>query len=365
MKSDNDYLNRCVRLARKGASYVSPNPLVAAIIVSNNKIIAEGYHHKYGDIHAEVDALSKLKKIPNDAVLYCNLEPCSHNDENKINPPCTKAIFDSGIKKVVIGMIDPNPLVSGNGVTELKSKNIEVIVLNHLKSQELNRHFSYHISKKLPYVKLKIAQSLDAKITDAYNQSKWISSEESRKQVHKDRSLFDAVLSTARTVNKDDAELTVRLIKGRNPKRIILDKHAELNFDSKLSMTSQAIETILITGSNIDTKYIENAKKKACKILSMPGNNGENFNLKELLKEIYSLKIASLYVEAGQSLSSQFIEENLVQEIEFHLAPILLGQGLNSLDFKQMIALNNAIRLRKTEVKKNKNDIIIRGFLDV
>ena len=218
--SDEKYIKRTLKLANKGIGKVSPNPLVGCAIVKNGKIISEGYHEQFGDDHAEVVALKKADEDAKDATLYVNLEPCCHYGKT---PPCTDAIIKAGIKKVVIGMIDPNPLVSSGGIKILKKHNIEVKAgIEDKACRHLNRAFIKHISTKLPYVTIKIAQSLDGRVATKTGHSKWITSKKARKETHRLRSENDAILVGISTVLADNPQLTVRHTHGKNPVFILV-----------------------------------------------------------------------------------------------------------------------------------------------
>ena len=215
--TDESYIKLAIEIAKKGRGNVSPNPLVGCIIVKDERIIGAGYHEKYGENHAEINAINSAKESIEGSTLFVNLEPCSHQG---LTPPCVDKIIENKIKRVVIGTLDMNPLVCGNGIKKLKAAGIDVkagILENECTA--LNKFFFKHITKKIPYVTLKIAQTLDGKIADRKGDSKWISSLLSRRYVHELRSKYDAVLIGLGTVLKDNPSLTVRLTEGRNPRK--------------------------------------------------------------------------------------------------------------------------------------------------
>jgi diaminohydroxyphosphoribosylaminopyrimidine deaminase/5-amino-6-(5-phosphoribosylamino)uracil reductase len=230
---DEEYLNRCFELAAKGTGTVTPNPLVGAVLVKNGKVIGEGYHKKYGDVHAEVDALNNSRGDASAATLYCNLEPCCHT--NKQTQPCVPLIIKKGIKKVVISNLDPNPDVNGEGVKQLLEAGIEVII-DQLKNEgkELNKFYYKHTTSNVPYITLKIAQSTDGKISKSKNEQTWLTGEESNRFVHQQRATYDAVLVGANTVAVDDPQLNVRNVDGGNPKRIILDGKLSIDLNATI-----------------------------------------------------------------------------------------------------------------------------------
>ena len=220
----NDYyfLRQCFTLAKKAKGFVSPNPLVGAILVKKGKVIGRGYHKRYGSDHAEVNALKNAKEGVAGSTLYCNFEPCCHT--KKQTPPCVPLIIQKKIKRVVISNFDPNKEVNGKGVKQLREAGVEVITdILEDEGKDLNKFYFKYVSEKLPYITLKIAQSIDGKISEAKDKQTWLTGKESINYVHKLRSEYDAVLVGAGTIRTDNPLLNVRTIKGRNPIRIIID----------------------------------------------------------------------------------------------------------------------------------------------
>ncbi len=243
--TDESYIQLTIEIAKKGEGSVSPNPLVGCVITKNNRIIGAGYHEKYGEAHAEINAINSCAESLEGSTLYVNLEPCSHFGKT---PPCVDRIIKEKIKRVVIGTLDINPLVSGNGVKALKKAGIEVKVgILEKECIELNKFFFKYITEKLPYVTLKAAQTLDGMIADKNNYSEWISSSESRKYVHWLRSRYDAVLIGSETARKDNPKLTVRMVEGRNPFRVVLDSNLKLKSKSKSFKNNSDNKTIVVT----------------------------------------------------------------------------------------------------------------------
>ncbi|MCJ7552329.1 MAG: bifunctional diaminohydroxyphosphoribosylaminopyrimidine deaminase/5-amino-6-(5-phosphoribosylamino)uracil reductase RibD, partial [Ignavibacteriaceae bacterium] len=230
--ADESYIQLTLEIAKRGIGKVSPNPLVGCVITKNDKIIGAGFHTKYGDDHAEISAINSSRENLEGSTFYVNLEPCSHYGQT---PPCVDRIIQEKIKRVVIGTLDVNPLVSGKGVRKLKDAGIEVKVgVLEKECEDLNKFFFKFINKKLPFVTLKAAITLDGKIADINSHSEWISSPESRRYVHSLRNKYDAVLIGLNTAMIDDPQLTVRHVEGRNPWRIILDSKLELPTDLKI-----------------------------------------------------------------------------------------------------------------------------------
>jgi diaminohydroxyphosphoribosylaminopyrimidine deaminase/5-amino-6-(5-phosphoribosylamino)uracil reductase len=242
--NDEFYMKRALKLAAKARSMTSPNPMVGAVLVKKGKIISEDFHRKAGTPHAEALAIEKAKGEAKGTTLYINLEPCCHTE--KRTPPCTKAIIAEGINEVVIGMKDPNPKVSGRGISELQKTGIQVRtgVLED-EAKKLNEAYIKHITTGKPFVILKIAMTLDGKIATPEGQSKWITSEKSRKMVHHLRSSVDAIITAIGTVKADDPELTVRIKGNKNPLRIIIDPNLEIPLHSKVLQVPP--QTIIVT----------------------------------------------------------------------------------------------------------------------
>lgn len=313
MENNIFYINECIKLAKKGEGYVSPNPLVGCIIIKNGEIIGKGYHKEFGGPHAEVNAINNAKKNGKDlrhSTLYINLEPCSHYGKT---PPCTDLIIKENISKVVIGIKDPNPEVNGKGIKKLKNAGIKVEYgILQKECEELNKFFIKFISKKIPYVTLKIAQSIDGKIALSNNKSKYITGNDSLKFAHKLRSEYDSVLIGKNTAMLDNPSLTVRLVKGRNPYRIVIDK------DSKLPDNLN-----IFTDEFSDKTLIFNSPEK------------KDIPLIKILKELYSLNISSVLVEGGANIFSQFVEKNLFDDVYLITAPKIIGDGISAFrDFK-------------------------------
>ena len=246
-------MRRAIELAKKGGGYVHPNPLVGCVVVNNGEIIAEGYHEKYGEYHAERNALLRCKSETKGASLYVTLEPCCHYGKT---PPCTEIIIEKGIKKVFVGILDPNPLVAGKGVKILQDAGIEVEVgLCEDEIRELNKVFLKYITTKHPYVIMKTAMTLDGKIAAFTGDSRWVTNEESRKLVHELRSEMAAVIVGIGTVLADDPMLNVRLEGNpHQPIRIVVDSNLRIPVDSQLVKTAKEYRTIIATTRHNDCR---------------------------------------------------------------------------------------------------------------
>ena len=356
MTKEEKYIYECIKLAGKGIGYVSPNPLVGSIIVKNGKIIGKGYHKKFGENHAEINAINNAKTQGfriDGASLYVNLEPCSHFGKT---PPCVDEIIKNKIKKVFIGIPDPNHLVNGKGIKILKQNGIEV-KFNILKNEcsELNKFYIKFITKKQPYVTLKVAQSIDGKIALNDNTSKWITSESSRKLVYKLRGNYDAILIGKNTADFDNPSLTTHSIKKPSPKRFVFDHNLSLNKSLKIFTDEYKENTFLLA-----SEKKKNINHFFNNVAFFNETNGK-INLRDVLNYLYKSNISSLLVEGGADIFSQFLENDLFDDIYFFIAPKIIGQGISSFsNFK----IDNLIKAKKLSLKiiDNSNEDITLNF---
>lgn len=349
-------MRMALKLAEKGLGKTSPNPLVGAVIVKNGKIIGSGYHRMAGDRHAEVIALQQSGKNNKSATLYVNLEPCCHFGQT---PPCTEEIIKSGIKRVVCAMVDPNPKVNGKGIEILKKNKIKVEVgLLEEEAKKLNEVYLKYITTGLPFVILKWASTLDGKIATADGDSKWISNEQSRKFAHKLRSQADAVLVGVDTVIEDDPELNTRLVKGRNPLKIILDTKGRMPLDSRIVSNAKSERTILATVC-ADKERFENSKLEVWKLRE--DKNGL-VNLLSLLKKAGENKITSILVEGGQKVLTSFMQEKLVDKVYCFIAPKIIGKGLDVVAELGIRQISDSVQLKNVELKKFEDNVLISGY---
>ena len=327
-QNDIRYMKRCFSLAKKGQGKVSPNPLVGAVIVKNNQIIGEGWHKKYGQAHAEVNAFFDAKSDVAGSTLYVNLEPCCHRLKN--TPPCVPLIISKKIKRVVICNEDPNPQVAGKGIAQLRSDGIEVDsgILNS-EGHELNRFYFKFIKSGMPYVILKIAQSMDGKIGITNQEQKWLTGEKSKRFVHKMRALCDGVLIGANTVRVDNPQLSVREARGRNPVRIIIDGNLSIPVSSSLFKKSKQDKKIIFTSKGSEPAKSLQLKSEGIDLVELEAKDKGEIDLYEVLEILGKRKIMSLIVEGGQSIFSQFIRDSLFDEIIILQAPVMLGNGIS------------------------------------
>ncbi len=364
MRDDEYYIRLCLSLAKKGKGRTSPNPMVGAVVVKDDRIIGKGYHKKAGLPHAEAIAISKAGSDAEGATLYVSLEPCCHS--NKKTPPCTKKIIESKIKKVVIGMIDPNPLVSGKGIEELIASNIEVKMgVLEDEAKRLNESFIKYIKTKTPFVILKIAESLDGKIATNTGESKWITGEKAREYAHKLRDENDAVLVGIGTVLRDNPSLTTRLKnkKGKDPIRVVVDSSLRIGPSSKILTQKSDARTIIATSKTASKNKIEKIKKTGAEIILLKTKNGK-IPLAQLMKELGRREIISLMIEGGSEIAASAIKEAVVDKVVFFIAPkIITGRDAKpSIGGEGISKLKDALALKDVSVKRVGEDIMVEGY---
>jgi|Deesub1362A_J573_1020465.scaffolds.fasta_scaffold04849_3 diaminohydroxyphosphoribosylaminopyrimidine deaminase/5-amino-6-(5-phosphoribosylamino)uracil reductase len=340
-----NYMKEALKLASKGKGKTTPNPMVGVVIVRDGKIVSRAYHKKAGTPHAEVLALEKLTSLKR-CILYVTLEPCCHWGRT---PPCTQKIISSGIKEVHIAVKDPSPWVNGKGIKELQEAGIKV-VMGECKEEAVNLNLPYFkwVKTGFPYVTLKVALSLDGKIATLGGESKWITTFASRKFVHKLRSKVDAIMVGIGTVIQDNPQLTVRLVKGRNPKVIVLDPNCRIPSHSFL----------LSTGCILAVSKGKEKKLPPPNILW--SIRGESF-LKEVLKRCGKEGIQHIMIEGGSFTFTQAIKEGVVDEVYFFIAPKIIGEGIPFVKDLGIQRLKESIRLREIKVRKISQDILVYG----
>lgn len=318
---DIHYMQHAITLAKKGCGWVNPNPMVGAVIVKDGVMIGQGYHEQYGQLHAERNALKNCSGSPEGATLYVTLEPCCHYGKT---PPCTEAIIESKIRRVVIGSSDPNPLVAGKGVTILRSHGIEVIegILKE-ECDQLNEVFFHYIQTKTPYVIMKYAMTMDGKIATHTNKSKWITGEAARNQVQKDRHRYSGIMVGIRTVLLDDPLLTCRIPGMKNPIRIICDTNLRIPLTSQIVRTASNVPTIIVTCCT-DINRHKALLQSGCQILLTPLRDG-HVDLQYLMRKLGEQKIDSILLEGGGRLNWSALQQGIVQKIQTYLAPKLFG----------------------------------------
>jgi len=363
------YMNIALKLAEKARGNTSPNPLVGTVLVKNDEIIGKGYHKKRGFNHAEVEALHSCNVSLKGATMYVTLEPCCFYGHT---PPCTQTILKSGITKVIVGMIDPNPNVNGKGIRELKEGGVEVEV-GFLQDEisKQNEIYIKHITKKIPFIALKMAISLDGKMCTKTKDSKWITSDISRKYVHGIRSQFDSILTGVGTVLADDPLLTVRYGKNKkNPIRIVVDSELKFPLDSKLLKTANEAKLIIATTKHYDKKKAKEINELGAEILIVNENKNENIelknrvNLNELLKILGEKEITSVLIEAGPTLSTSFIKQDLVDKFHIFIAPMIIGgyNAFQTIGDLEIVRIVDTKKLNFSKVERIGDDVLIEAY---
>lgn len=335
--NDKEYMKRAIELAKLGIGKVNPNPLVGAVVVKDGKIIGEGWHRNYGGPHAEVYALEMAGKNAKGATLYVTLEPCSHFGKT---PPCVKKIIEKGIKKCVVAILDPNPLVAGTGIEYLKEAGIEVEVgLLKEEAFDINRVFFKYIKDKVPFLFLKCGITLDGKIATKTGSSKWITNEISRKKVQELRSKYMAIMVGINTVIQDNPSLDSRIENSRNPYRIVIDPELVIKKDAKV-LQFQDNKAIIITAVKNKETYlekIEDLEKIGIRFIYL---HSEEFLINDILKEIGKLGIDSIILEGGSYLISKAFKENIIDGGEIFIAPKIIGDN-SAVSFVQSFNFEN------------------------
>jgi diaminohydroxyphosphoribosylaminopyrimidine deaminase/5-amino-6-(5-phosphoribosylamino)uracil reductase len=353
-QKDEQYMRRALQLARRGMGAVSPNPMVGAVIVRADRIIAEGWHRKFGADHAEIDALKRASGSVRGATIYITLEPCSHWGKT---PPCVDALIEAGIKRVVIATLDTNPLVNGKGVQLLRDHGIAVAggILEQA-ARMLNEVYFHYIDTGLPFITVKYAQSLDGRIATAQGSSRWISSERARKFTHRLRARHDAIMVGKGTVLADDPLLTVRLVQGRNPLRICLDSRLRISLDAHVLRDDG--KTLIVTTAEHELDKIEKIRKLGKEVLVVERDADGRVALRPLMKALAERKISSILVEGGAEVITSLLKAGLARRIVVITAPIILGKGREAIGDLGITDLDKAIKPSSCEIKRIGGDVV-------
>lgn len=357
--TDKEYMLRAISLAKKGEGWTNPNPMVGAVIVKDGKIIGEGYHKKYGELHAERNAFASLKESAKGATMYVTMEPCCHYGKT---PPCTQAIIEHEIGKVVIGSKDPNPKVSGKGVQILKEAGIS-LVEDFLREEcdKLNPIFFHYIRTKMPYVVMKYAMTLDGKIATKTGESKWVTGKEAREEVQHMRHRYMGIMVGIGTVLADDPMLNVRVKDKKSPIRIICDSKLKIKEDSQIVKTAFNQRTIVVyaDSQNIQEK-LERLHSLGVETLYCPDESNQ-IDLKKLMIYLGNEGIDSIILEGGGTLNESAVRAGIVKEVQAFIAPKLFG-GVNSKTPIEGIGVNlpsEAVKLKYTGICQIGEDIKI------
>ncbi len=358
---DSYYMRIAIRLAMRGVGKTSPNPMVGAVIVANGKIIGQGYHKKCGDHHAEINAINSAKKNIKGSTFYITLEPCSHYGRT---PPCVDALIQENPGRVVVGSLDPNPEVNGKGVKILRSKGIKVDVgICESECMQLNEHYFKFIKTGMPYITVKYAQTLDGRIATKSGDSQWISSEASRRYVHRLRSMNQGIMVGAGTVVADNPQLTVRHVRGKNPFRIIVDSKLRIPIKSSVLTDANAYLTIIATTASVSAAKMAAAKKCGAAVLVVKKDKNGKVSLRDLLRKLGKREIVSVLVEGGSEIITSLLKAGLVDKMIIPIAPMIVGKGLEAIGDLNINKISKAIRFSSFKTMKRGDDIIFEGTI--
>ena len=362
MKKDHSYyMDLAIRLSLKAKGKTLPNPMVGAVVVKNGRIIARGYHKKAGLPHAEIIALDEAGQAAKGAILYLTLEPCVHFGRT---PPCINKIIQSGIKEVVVGMIDPNPLTNGKGIQILKEHKIKVRVgILENRIRKINEVFIKYITKKMPYITVKVGQSLDGKIATRAGDSKWITSDASRNYAHKIRKNYDAIMVGVNTVLRDNPKLYALSSGGKIPK-IIVDSQLSTSHVANIFLNNSKV--FIATIAERPGQETENRKILAQKatILEIKEKEGQ-VNLRDMMKKLARLEIANILVEGGGTLIGSLFDEGLVDKVLFFISPKIIGgrDAISSVMGRGITHIDKAVKLKETKFKHIGEDLFIEAYV--
>ncbi len=354
-------MDLAIKLALKAKNRTSPNPMVGALVVRNGRIVGRGYHEKAGLAHAEVVALDEAGEKSKGASLYVTLESCTHFGRT---PPCVDRIIKSGIKEVIVGMIDPNPLNNGRGINILKQHKIKVEVgFLEDKLRKINEPFIKYITKRIPFVTVKVAQSLDGKIATRTGNSKWITSDKSRAFAHRLRQGYDAIMVGVNTILRDNPRLDAWFSK-KQPIKIVVDSQLSTPQDANIfSLNTQVIIATLPIRLGQETENRKILAKRAT-ILEVKEKTGQ-INLKDMMKKLAQLHITNILVEGGGTLIGSLFDEGLVDKILFFISPKIIGgkEAISSVMGHGITRIDNAIKVKDIKLKRLAEDLLIEGYV--
>lgn len=362
-QEDRQYMQMALDMAKLGRGYTNPNPMVGAVIVKEGKVIAKGYHHCCGQGHAEVEAFKDAgDQDVTGATIYVTLEPCSHYGKT---PPCADKIIEKKIGRVVVGALDPNPLVAGRGIEKIRNAGIEVKtgVLAE-ESIKLNEIFMKYIVNKEPFVLYKSAMSLDGKIATSTGESQWISCEASRREVHELRHQYMAIMVGSQTVLDDDPMLNCRLIEGKDPIRVVVDSALRIPMTARLVKTARDIRTIVACTPRADEKKIRDLQNAGVEILIIEEKDG-HVDLKKLTEELGHMQIDSILLEGGATLAAAAFESGIIDKVQMYIAPMIIGgkTSRTPVGGKGVEHLSDVWQLKDITARNIGNDICITGYI--
>ena len=355
---DEEWMQQALDLAEKGRGWVNPNPLVGAVIVKEGRVLGQGYHTAYGKPHAEREALAACQEDPQGATLYVNLEPCCHYGKT---PPCTEAVIESGIQRVVVGSLDPHDKLAGKGVQALKEAGLEVKVgVLEKECQHLNRVFEKFIVSHRPYMVAKYAMTLDGKIATRTGASRWVTGPEARQRVHQTRHALSAIMVGVNTILADDSLLTCRLDGGMDPVRIICDSELRTPLDSQVVRTADQVPSYLATTCREADRQAP-YRDAGCGIIELGRRQG-HLDLVELMTRLGEMDLDSVLLEAGGTLTWSALALGLVDEVHAYIAPKLFGgQAMSPVAGQGVETPDQAIQLESFAWSQVGKDVLIES----
>ncbi len=360
MNTDKRYMRMALRLAARARGLTNPNPAVGAVIVKAGRVVGTGFHRRCGLPHAEVNAIRRAGPAAKGATLYVTLEPCNHFGRT---PPCTEAIIQSGIRKVVVAMKDPNPITSGRGIRKLKQRGIRVVMaVLEAEARELNKPFTKYIRSGMPYVTLKIAESLDGKIATRTGDSKWITSPDARAYVHSLRRTVDAVMVGVNTVIKDDPLLLARTPGVKQPARVIVDSTLKTPLNAGIIESVRVSPVIIATTRKVSSRRAAAYVKMGATVIFTASKKGR-VDLRDLMKKLGQMEIIDILVEGGGEISATLIDERLADRMLFFIAPKIIGgrNAVPSVGGDGIRRMKDAVTLNIMNVKRFSKDILLEA----
>ncbi len=360
---DEKYMRLAMQLAGNAIGRTSPNPLVGAVIVKDNRVVGCGWHRKAGTPHAEVHALNQAGELAQGADVYVTLEPCAHYGKT---PPCAKALVEAKVKNVYGGLLDVNPKVAGKGFKILEDAGIHVeygFLQDELRKQ--NEVFFKWIEHKKPFVVLKAAMTLDGKIATAIGQSKWITNETSRAYGYKLRDIYDGIMVGINTVIEDNPMLTARVDGGKNPIRIVVDSSLKIDINANVVQDKSA-KTIIATTDKADKDKILKLQAQDVDVIVVDKDENDKVDIEKLLDILGQQNICSILVEGGATLSGSFVAKKLVDKVYFFIAPKIIGgkEAKTPVAGTGILNLQEALALKDIQIEKLEEDILIIGRVD-
>jgi len=358
-ENDEYYMGRALRLAKRGEGRTSPNPMVGAVIVRDGRIIGEGYHACCGENHDEVNAILAAQEPIAGATFYITLEPCTHQGRT---PPCVHALIRERPARVVIGSLDPNPRVSGRGVTALREQGIDTVVgVREEECRRLNEKFFKYMTTGLPFITLKYAQTLDGRIATTTGHSRWVSSLPARRYAHRLRSVHDAVLVGVGTVQQDDPELTVRLVRGKDPLRIVLDSRLRISPEAKILQGQDRVPTIVATSPQAPRNRLKSLKSIGIEALLVKETTEGGLSLPDLFRTLGKRGISSVLVEGGAAVITSVLRNRLADRLAVVVAPKIVGCGVEAVNDLGINSMDQALKFHLYRWRRLGPDLLFIG----